>query len=316
MPAIDGDFLDGLPSTTRSDFEDAKLRRFPGCGSEIQWLEFLGYGREGLVFKVTFGHGDPVALKVFWRAKRPAQPVPRSTEPMILDWPFEDECITAALLDQMKRAMADDDAKAAAGATRTIATVPGPRTVTEAIRNICAFSDEARQSPRTGAKHSHWVYPPPFPPVPNCYGWTTIHRDQIPFINPPVRSVVDDVDWHWAIVYELVPAGAQDISIGQLHLDFFYAVGLALGPYKCDNWHGGRLVDLNDIRTPYGIGWNRSLVRPRVANKWFLTLDCTQPYALAYKIVEPSERARRRKLARLDSGHKGSETGAKNNTDN
>lgn len=67
LPAIDEAFLDGEPSTTRYDFEHPKLRQFPRRGSKIKWLDFLGYGREGMVFKASIGNGDPVALKVVRR---------------------------------------------------------------------------------------------------------------------------------------------------------------------------------------------------------------------------------------------------------
>ncbi|KAK7408899.1 hypothetical protein QQX98_008903 [Neonectria punicea] len=125
LPAIDEAFLDSAPSTTQ---------------------------REGMVLKASIGDGDPVALKVFWRAKRPTQPSSTGPEPMFLDRPFEDECVTAALLEKMKWAMVDDDTKAVAGANRTIAIRCGPRTAAEAISNLRTFSDEARQSSKTIAK--------------------------------------------------------------------------------------------------------------------------------------------------------------------
>ncbi|KAH7019686.1 hypothetical protein EDB80DRAFT_759811 [Ilyonectria destructans] len=221
LSAIDAAFLEGEPSTSRRDFKHPKLRQFPRRGSKIKWLAFLGSGREGMVFKVSINDGDPVALKVFWRAKRPTQPSPKGPGPMVLDWPFEDESITAALLQMMQCTMADDDTKAANGANRTITIKNEPKTAAEAKENLC---------------------------------------------------IVDDVDWHWAIIYEFVPGKDQDTDIGQRHLSFFHSVGFALGPYKCDNWHGGRLIDLNDIRTPYGIGWMKSSVRHRDAKTWFSTL--------------------------------------------
>lgn len=207
---------------------------------------------------------------------------------MVLDWPFEDESITAALLQMMQCAMADDDTKAANDANRTITVKNGPKTAAEAKENLCAFSDEARQLPGTEVQHPDRVQPPPFPPLPKCYGWTTIRRDEFPSIRIPVGGIVDDVDWHWAIIYEFVLEKDQDTDIGQRHLSFFHSVGFALGPYKFDNWHGGRLIDLNDIRTPYGIGWMKSSVRHRDAKTWFSTLGPSQPYAKAHEIAQPS----------------------------
>ncbi|KAK7426509.1 hypothetical protein QQZ08_006967 [Neonectria magnoliae] len=75
----------------------------------------------------------------FWRAKRPTQLSPTGPEPIILDWPFEDEYVTAALLEKMKWAMADNDTEVVAGANRTIAVKSGPRTAAEAISNLRTF---------------------------------------------------------------------------------------------------------------------------------------------------------------------------------
>lgn len=75
-----------------------------------------------------------------------------------------------------------------------------------------------------------------------------IPRDDIPVLSPAVSEIVDEgVGWHWAIVYEFVPGQVQGVEVGQKHLDFFYAMGFAMGTYKPDNWRGGRLVDLNDV---------------------------------------------------------------------
>jgi hypothetical protein len=62
---IDERFLEGAPSTAWRDFKDAKLRQFPRHGSKITWIDYLGHGKEGIVFKAIIGDRDlPVAIKI------------------------------------------------------------------------------------------------------------------------------------------------------------------------------------------------------------------------------------------------------------
>lgn len=186
-----------------------------------------------------------------------------------VDWPFEDESRTVALLEKIKWAMETDS-------TQTIKIRDKPRTRADAITILRAFSDEARQQSTeatTAAVHNPIQPSPPFPPLPACYGWTKVRRDELSRLRPLVWEEVDEqVDWHWAIIYEFVPGKPQDLAIGQSHLDFFYALGFALEAYRPDNWHGSRLIDLNDICSPFSDAWRRTAVRPRDANKWFRSL--------------------------------------------
>ena len=62
---IDEAFLQGAPSTCRHDFKHPKLRQLPMSGSQIQWLEYLGHGHEGIVFKARIdNHDGAFAVKV------------------------------------------------------------------------------------------------------------------------------------------------------------------------------------------------------------------------------------------------------------
>lgn len=63
-PPIDENLLEGPPLTTQRDFRRARLRQFPNGGSKIEWLEYLGHGEEGIVYKATIGSSDPFAVKV------------------------------------------------------------------------------------------------------------------------------------------------------------------------------------------------------------------------------------------------------------
>ncbi len=61
---VDENTLNGPPLTTWNDFKHAKLRQFPGRGTQIEWLEYLGHGEEGIVYKASIGNGKPIAIKV------------------------------------------------------------------------------------------------------------------------------------------------------------------------------------------------------------------------------------------------------------
>ncbi|KAK4195588.1 hypothetical protein QBC40DRAFT_343372 [Triangularia verruculosa] len=282
-PPIDKRFLEGAPSTAWRDFKDPKLRQFPRHGSKIKWIDYLGHGREGIVFKATIGDKDlPVAIK-----RPPPQPLPVGDGWREAEWPFEDGSRTVALLEKIRWAMAD----AAADSNTTIRIRDAPRRKADVIENLRAFSDEARHqsAEATPTAHDPTRPPPPFPSLPVCYGWTTVRWDELPRLDPPVQDEADErVDWHWAIIYEFVPGETgktQDPAVGQSHLDFFYALGFALEAYKPDNWHGGRLVDLNDICSPFSDGWQKAAVRPRDAKKWFSSLGFVQDSTCSHKIV-------------------------------
>ncbi|KAI0862613.1 hypothetical protein F4860DRAFT_106724 [Xylaria cubensis] len=277
-PPVDEEILSGPPLTTWDDFQNAKLRRFPGPATQIKWLEYLGHGEEGIVYKATIGNGDPVAIKVFWCTLRPKpQPLPRGRFRAV-EWPFEDESRTVALIEKIKWVMSNE-------ANQGFVKIrQGPKSHKSAVRNLYSFSNEGRQSFQTSGRQD-LADPPPFPPLPACYGWMQVQQDQLPWLDPPVWHEVDDLDWRWAIVYEFVPKTTQDLVIAQLHLDFFYAIGFALEAYKPDNWHGGKLIDFNDICSPFSVGWSATVVRQRRASEWFWTLDFVQGLITRRRII-------------------------------
>lgn len=304
-PPLENQVLNGPPPTAWRDFIRPKLRRFPGHGANIQWLDYLGHGIHGLVFKVKFGDDDPVALKIvsrsttrtasslhktatltnpeFWQTRRPKrQPRPNGQGYTAPEWGLENECLTVALLEKMKWLMAD----AKSHADRPISPLRKPITNRHAAFNLYAFSDEAKCSTPSSPSPEDTIPLPPFPPLPICYGWTAVDRDDIPHLDPPVpNDVYNEVNWHWALVYELVPGARQHLEVGQAHLDFFYAVGFAMEPYKPDNWHGGRLIDINDVCSPLTPGWSPTAVVPRNAKSWFCWLGFTNSWDITRKIV-------------------------------
>lgn len=183
-----------------------------------------------------------------------------------------------AILEKMKWALkkTEDDPN------QSILLQKDPRTRSDAVRNLRAFSEEARLSPE---KPYNARPPPPFPPLTACYGWMKMERRKVPDVSPPVGpppgTAMDEAfDWSWVLVYEFVPAAKQDLAIGQLHLDFFFWGGFAIEPYKFENWRGGRLVDFCELSTclPFrGLQWNKYGWLPLVAETWFTYLECTWP---------------------------------------
>ncbi|KAI1439169.1 hypothetical protein GGR50DRAFT_690523 [Xylaria sp. CBS 124048] len=282
--SIDEDILDGPPSTTWHDFKHAKLRQFPRHATRIKWLEYLGHGSQGIVFKATIGNGDPVAIKIFWRTLRPDPyriPLPRGGFRPI-EWLFEEESRTVALLEKIKWVMSTET-----NPEQSVKVEKGPKRYNSALRNLYSFSDEGRRSSRMSTRRE-LTDAPPFPPLPTCYGWMKVKRSRVPQLYPPLRREMDyNLNWHWALVYELVPGATQDLAIGQLHLDFFHAVGFDMHPYKPDNWHGGRLVDYTDICSPLNTCWSAGKVRQREAKEWFWTLDFSSDNITRRTIMPP-----------------------------
>ncbi len=147
----------------------------------------------------------------------------------------------------------------------------GPTSAEEARANLCAFSDEACQAAQQDESR---VLPPEFPRVPKCFGWMKIREKEIPRVNPPVEKATDsELGWRWALVYEYVPQTDQDITTIQQHLDFFFAVGFDMAPWNPYNWHGGRLVDMNDVCSAFNKNWKQRRVCKRDARHWFRVLD-------------------------------------------
>ncbi|KAK3689230.1 hypothetical protein B0T22DRAFT_536202 [Podospora appendiculata] len=189
----------------------------------------------------------PPFVNVFWRARRP-KPRPRPNGDGFIqdEWPFEDECHNVALLEKLKWLTTTADAD------RPLPILRRPKTSHDIAANLRGFSDEARDSPLS----------------------TRLPDDPIPI--PPSRTMSTRTDWHWALVYELVPGAPQDLAVGQAHLDFFYAMAFAIEAHKPDNWRGGRLVGFSDVSAPFSTGWRRSAIVLRDVGVWFSNEGCGQ----------------------------------------
>jgi hypothetical protein len=174
----------------------------------------------------------------------------------------------------------------------------GPQTVQGALMNIRAFSDEFRQREsqinRDADEGLNLRPPPPFPALPICYGWTKLSLDEIKLLPSWLSRDLhpDGSGCVFGIIYEYIPAQMQDLDIGQVHLDFFYAVGFIVHPYRPDDWHGGRLIDISDVWSVFGRSWDGRDVVRRDAKEWFWTRD----YRKNATVVRPDWRRRIQEL--------------------
>lgn len=68
LPSIDDALMDDIPpAPIWENLAKPRLRRCPFELKDITWLEKLGYGRDGFVWKVKFKDETPYALKLVSR---------------------------------------------------------------------------------------------------------------------------------------------------------------------------------------------------------------------------------------------------------
>ncbi|KAI1823414.1 hypothetical protein F4861DRAFT_549768 [Xylaria intraflava] len=237
------DILDGPPPTAWRDFKHPRLRQFPAHETRIRWLECLGLGQDGMVFKAAIGNHNPVAVKVFWDAERPRDP--RQI------WSFEEEARTAATLEKVKWVIESDN---------SIKINKAPQTRKNACYNLYLLSDQGRRHPATdwGPTDPPRDDLPPFPPLPTCYGWMKLPHRRLPRLSrwTSMPMEVNEPDWY-----------------------------LLLGdcPFRPHNWHGGRLIDMNDISIPFpkGRGWWKWRYEPKAEKILVLDPPATDPPTIA-----------------------------------
>ncbi|KAK0753558.1 hypothetical protein B0T18DRAFT_310115, partial [Schizothecium vesticola] len=230
-------------------FKYPVLRRCRFEPETINWRAMVGYGSEGCVFRVRFGSEGPFAVKIFWHSV--PHPTPGGKGP---SWPLRDECKTAAVLEKMRWAVADEP----------ITIRRDPSTPAEALRNVWAFSAEGRAHQKNkeernkreggeGEASGGEMSMSSFPDIPKCHGWMKFKLGEIPSPYRTYQRCTDPVDLalqdRYAIVYDYVPSGKMDVEIAQAQLDFFYRTGFAQMPYRESNWRRGRLVDFGDLLT-------------------------------------------------------------------
>ncbi|KAK3363943.1 hypothetical protein B0T25DRAFT_418272, partial [Lasiosphaeria hispida] len=232
-------------------FKHPALRRCRFDPETIKWCGLVGDGDEGCVFKVQFGDEGPFAVKIFWNSV----PQPGGIGPY---WPFQYECRNAAILDQMRSAVADVP----------VTIHRDPLTRDEALRNIWAFSTEGRAHRKTKEEKrkkqaegsagendvsgsDKKITISSLPDIPICHGWLKFDAAKIPWPYTTYQRCRDPVDMamqdRYAIVYDYVSSGKVDIEVAQAQFDFFYRTGFAMMPHRESNWRQGRLVDFGDL---------------------------------------------------------------------
>jgi len=183
----------------------------------------------------------------FWHSV--PHPTPGGKGP---SWSLRDECRTAAILEQMRWAIANEP----------VTIRRDPAKPADARRNVWAFSAEGRVYQKNkeernkaeggeGQASDEYMTVSSLPDVPKCHGWIKFNLGEIPWRYQTHQRCTDPVDLamqdRYAIVYDYVPAGKVEMETAQAQLDFFYRTGFAQMPYRESNWRRGRLVDFGDL---------------------------------------------------------------------
>ncbi|KAG8670386.1 hypothetical protein FPOAC2_09742 [Fusarium poae] len=247
-------FLDKKPMSDTAaacswkDFKRPLLGRFM-CHERIDFIKLLGYGEDGIVWKVNIG-SQVYALKAFWDN----QP-PEGTK----YWAFQRECQNASLLAKMRHAINDSP--------DPIWLHPNPTTFRDAASNLNAFSNEGR-SRKLYRKTPGAVEYNTAPRLRECYGWTQLSGKELRAVpanlrplevrsGNQVRNFWPTEEYH-AILYEYVPSSdaGLDSNVVQAQLDFLWLGGWCFLDLKPDNWGGaGILLDMADPISLWHAGW-------------------------------------------------------------
>ncbi|KAF0644050.1 hypothetical protein FPSE5266_20055 [Fusarium pseudograminearum] len=247
-------FLDEKPMSDTAaacawqDFKRPLLGRFTRH-ERVYFIELLGYGEDGIVWKVNIG-GQTYALKVFWENKPP-----EGTK----YWAVQRECQNASLLAKMRYVINNS--------SDPIWLRPNPTRFREAASNLYAFSDEGRSRQlyrnMPGAVEYNTA-----PHLRECYGWTWISGKELRAVparlRPPevrsgneIRNFWPTEEYH-AILYEYVPSSDAgfDVDVVQAQLDFLWLGGWCFLDLPPANWGGvGILLDMADPICLWHAGW-------------------------------------------------------------
>ncbi|KAH8909443.1 hypothetical protein BR93DRAFT_924428 [Coniochaeta sp. PMI_546] len=257
-PFLDEQPMVGSPDCSWRHFRRPLLRKCP-FEAEIEFGEQLGFGIDGIVWKVNIG-GRTFALKVFWDNVVPGG---------LRYYAIQRECHNLALLQMIQSAVLQSN--------EPIYLNPDPKTFQDAVANLQAFCAEGRQRQRFRKMPDAAQYTST-PRIRECFGWTTVNGSQLFALpwgkRPPVhrfknelRALRPDEDY-FAIVYEFIPecgggalpATAADI---QSQLDFFWLIGFCFVPVmRTEEWHRfGLFMDMSDLVCPWSAGWSNMAYR-------------------------------------------------------
>ncbi|KAK3328196.1 hypothetical protein B0T19DRAFT_184613 [Cercophora scortea] len=252
LPCCDEQPMIGHPACTWENFKRPLLRRFPFTPADISWESRLGGGVDGCVWKVKCSDQGPFAVKVFWESEPP---------PATRYWAFQRECQNATILQMIAAAVEQ------ATESSPVYIHAEPTNRRDAIENLYAFFEEGRREQRlkavSGSLPLHST-----PPLRKCFGWLQISgqflRDlKVDGMAPPIlklnlevrREIRPDQEY-FAIVYEYLPEGENNLAAVQSQLDFLWRAGFCFGlSPREENWKDGVLVDLSEIASPGQLGW-------------------------------------------------------------
>ncbi|WXC67137.1 hypothetical protein SNK03_012906 [Fusarium graminearum] len=259
-------FLDEKPMSDTAaacawqDFKRPLLGRFTRH-ERVDFIELLGYGQDGIVWKVNIG-SQACALKVFWDNK----PLEGTKY-----WAVQRECQNASLLTKMRYVINNS--------SDPIWLHPNPTTFREAASNLHAFSDEGR-SRQLYRKMPGAVEYNTAPRLRECYGWARISGRELcaipAHLRPPEMRSGNQVRNFWpteeyyAILYEYVFSSdaGLDVDVVQAQLDFLWLGGWCFLDLQPANWGGvGILLDMADPICLWHAGWFKSRYGKRYARE-------------------------------------------------
>lgn len=181
------------------------------------------------------------------------------------------ECQNAAVLQMIDAALAQ-----AAAESKPIRVHGNPRTKSEALDNLYAFSDESRLA-QSRPESSETVSLLSMPRVRKCFGWLRLGGDifrQLPLelrapsykISKIQRSMPSDKEY-LALIYEYIEEGENHEAVVEDVDRFFWLAGFSHTPSPAArNWKSGVLIDLADIIHVGGYGWKKELYKPWTAD--------------------------------------------------
>ncbi|KAL8416323.1 hypothetical protein RB596_006762 [Gaeumannomyces avenae] len=263
--------MSGPPRYSWDDLRKPLLRKSPFEVKDLRWLKSLGGGMDGCCWKVAFGDQGPFVLKIFWDYEAPEG---------FFYWAAQREFQNAAVLQMLEASVNDRSDKGP-----LVRIFDNPKNCTEAIENLYAFSEEARQQPRIPVDIDVTAEQDGMMRTRGCFGWLKIKGDYFnDYHLPPDRQVMPTlvIDKHrrerpfpgreyFAIVYEYIEEDRLDNEEGseerkaanrrriQTHMDFLWGLGFEFcGSTVLDNWKGGILIDMSDIIFPLGLGRHKN----------------------------------------------------------